>query len=172
MRSGTGARRRTSWSLGPFGTSAISISNGTALFPTGAVATQDGLTIVRSRGEVLLMLSATDQLLGGWGEISLGLCIVSENAFAVGITAVPHPSTDIAWDGWLWYWTGALRSITTSAVLLGQDLPAQARIVVDSKAMRKIKATDVLVGVIEVGTEAGTATITAEMNTRILLKLS
>ena len=172
-RFSTGQRRRTSWVGGPAGSLTFSASNATGAFTVGSQALVDGLTLVRLRGELLVFLTASNASDGGWDEVAVGVCIVSENAFNVGITAIPTPATDIAWDGWLWYWTGSLK---TPRVDAGPDNisieGSMARIVVDSKAMRKIKATDVIVGVAEVGTEDGVATMELKMESRALVKLS
>ena len=46
------------------------------------------------------------------------------------------------------------------------------RMTIDSKAMRKFKETDVLVGVIETADEIGTSVLKANMNVRLLSKLA
>ncbi len=141
-------RRKTSWGVGPEGT--LTISDVTpAGFPITAVVADTDLTIVRIRGEVNMFLQVTDSGLGGFGRIGLGICIVSENAAGVGQTAVPHPITDLAWDGWLWHWTGSLQtplSSTEGTGLAGSD---SYRLVIDNKAMRKIHTTDTIIGMVE-----------------------
>ena len=103
--------------------------------------------------------------------MAIGICNVSENASGVGITAVPHPITDMSWDGWLYHaLLGPLISLTTTEE--GQTGLAMIRHEIDSKAMRKLKAQDVTVGVVEVSTEIGTATMTFQARTRILDKLA
>ena len=137
------------------------------LFPTGITASVDGLTIVRTRGELLLTLSSTPVAGDGWPEIAFGICIVSENAAGIGVTAIPDPIADIAWDGWYVYWTGAIH--TGQNNLYGPA--AAARIVIDNKAMRKHKNTDVAVGVISFLGEEQTSVVEARLNTRELVLL-
>jgi len=125
--------------------------------------------MVRTRGELLLTISAISAAGDGFPRLAAGICIVSENAFGVGVTAVPTPLTDIAWDGWLWHSMGACFGQVSGN--FGNDGAQVIRWVIDSKAMRKIKQTDISIGVIELGTETGTATLLADLNTRELVKI-
>ena len=168
-RSGT---RDTSWSVGPQGsTGAISVV-GTAMFPTNAVADVADKTLIRTRGELLLVLNAADSGIAGFNQLAFGMCIVSQNAAGIGVTAVPDPIADIAWEGWFVYWTGALVGGSgTEADFVG-GIGATARIVIDSKAMRKLNETDVVVGVLGIAQEVATATMIGVLNTRLLSKVS
>jgi len=163
-----GLRRKTAWSGGPVG--ALSITgNSTNLIAIGSQAIDDGLTIVRIRGEILFGLTVTGVLLDGFRQVAAGLCIVNENAFNVGITAIPGPISDIGWDGWLWYWTGALFAAnTTPSGNLGTEV---ARMVIDSKAIRKQKESDVLVAVVDTASIDGTTNLEVRFNSRMLDKL-
>ena len=160
-------RHRPSWSLGPSGTVARTMS-GSSLFLTGAQATIDEVTIVRTRGILVLQLIVADAALAGYTG-AVGICNVTENAFNAGIASIPTPVTDIAWDGWLWYQLFALNAITAT-IADGVNAGAMFKqFTVDSKAMRKTNVTDVIVGVIEV-TEATNATLHARLDTRMLSK--
>ena len=161
------ARRRVTWDQGPNGgTGAISVS-GTTLFPTGAEAVVDDLTIVRTRGSLLLLIDSVAALGDGFSW-AFGLCVVSNNAAGIGVTAVPEPLTDIAWDGWFYHDQGDLKGVTTSTTdNLGGKID---RRVVDSKAMRKIHSTDVILAVLQV-VETGTAVMRAFYRSRMLVKL-
>ena len=165
------SRRKTTWSAGPSGAIEITAS-GSALFLAGAAAADDGLTLVRTRGELLVYLSSVNVALDGM-KVAVGICIVSENAFNVGIMAIPQPLTDIGWDGWLWYWTGHMEAVgnITEADFQGQLGAMAARIEIDSKAMRKIKRTDVQCAVVEV-VESGTVAVQLRLDIRVLDKLS
>ena len=83
---------------------------------------------------------------------------------------MPQPVDDQAWDGWFWYWTGTLSAMSLDDDVSGQAPAGGARVVVDSKAMRKFTETDVIVGVIQV-VESGAAVMRATLETRTLLKL-
>ena len=145
-------------------------TNSNTLFAEGAASGEDGTTHIRLRGELLLALTSVGSVLDGFPEVAAGVCIVTDNAFGVGITAIPDPIVDQAWDGWLWYWTGAI--IATNATLGRGSVSAEVRLSIDSKAMRKFKATDVMCGVISTADEVGVAGMQATLNTRALDKLS
>jgi len=137
----------------------------------GQAAGSDGLTLVRIRGEVLLFIEAATSVGDGFIQYALGICDVSENAAGIGVTAIPAPLTDVAWDGWIWHHSGAgIISLTTTEE--GNTGTAVIRIPIDNKAMRKTPATNVLVGVIELGTEVGAPIVRMSANTRILDKLA
>ena len=99
---------------------------------------------------------------------AFGMTIISENAFNVGITAMPDPLVDIAWDGWFVHETGILLATDSTPAENAQN--ASQTIVIDSKAMRKQHNTDVTVAVLGV-TEVGTCTMQASLITRVLDKL-
>ena len=164
----TGVRRKVSWSGGPVGQTAILTATSTVLFPNVAEAALDDLTIVRTRGQLMVQLITADAALAGF-EWAFGMCVVSQNAAGIGVTAVPDPLSDIAWDGWFVYETGFAVSADASP---SEAAPgSQLAISIDSKAMRKMHLTDTIVGVFAV-TEIGTATMQAALATRILVKLS
>ncbi len=95
--------------------------------------------------------------------------IVSENAAGIGITAIPTPLIDIAWDGWMVHEQGQLMAQST-ALSEGGGTQSQ-RVKIDSKAMRKFRATDTLVAVLQV-TETGDGTsMNASLKSRMLVKL-
>ena len=165
-------RRRTAWSAGPRQSAVPSITaNGSFLWALGAQATLDGLTLVRVRGSLTTWLEVVTAIGDGFARVGFGLCNVSENAFNIGVTAVPTPLTDIGWDGWLWH--------ALVAPLIGLSVTeadnrgplGQVRLEIDSKAMRKTRSSDVLVGVAEVSGEIGTATLQFMSECRILDKL-
>ena len=161
----TGSRRQTAWSDGPFGTNAFTVSDTVLPFGTGFTSIEEGSTIVRFRGQIVGFLSASGSGIDGFERIAFGICIVSQNAAGIGVTAIPDPLVDIGWDGWLWHELFSCRgSLTTEQ--------AQFRASIDNKAMRKFRATDVVVGMVSVGSEVGTATLQVALNSRMLLKLA
>jgi len=139
------------------------------MFLIGAQAAVPELTIIRTRGELTINCAASGADDSGF-QYAFGLCIVNENAFGVGITAIPGPFTDVDWDGWHVYHTGTVRS---SDVSVGGPAAGvgSVRIPIDSKAMRKIRITDIVVGVIETSVEFGTGVINCSLMTRQLVKL-
>ena len=161
-------KRRPGWSAGPGGTINVTSST-TVLFGATAVVASDDVTIIRTRGELTLFLSAAGAILDGFTG-AVGICKVTQNAAGIGVTAVPHPVTDIAWDGWLWYQFFSVKAPTATIGDAQASAMASVRYVVDSKAMRKSNLTDTFVAVIE-PTEVGTATLNARLDTRLLSKI-
>jgi len=162
-------RRKTGWDVGPNEPSANLSAAGATVWSVGSQATLDGLTVVRIRGEFSIQLRTVTTIGDGFASYSIGICNVTENAAGIGVTAIPSPLTDIGWDGWIWYHSGAaIFGMETTEVSRSYS---SFRMPIDSKAMRKTRATDLLVGVIELGTEVGAATLVFSANTRILDKL-
>ena len=156
-------RRKTSWAVGPGGTSLLSIAAPqTSVVGSGATSLEDGLTVVRLRGELLLRLQTptTDGFTGAFG---IALCTAA--AFAVGITALQKPISDEDWDGWLYHQYFAINGEAAG------DLDTVVRTVVDSKAMRKLPQDMVVFSAIQTSIETGTATLQVFFNSRMLVKL-
>ena len=171
-----GLRRKTSWALGPFGDTGGLSANGATVFGVAAQADLEGMTIVRIRGELLVHLFSNATAGDGFPRCAVGLCIVTENAAGVGVTAIPSPIADLSWDGWMWHKMFSLvgADVVGAAVVSHSvsDVTKAARFEIDSKAMRKIKNTDLLIGVAELADEIGTAVVEMQLNTRQLVKLS
>ena len=127
----------------------------------------DGLTIVRTRGEMLFSLRSTSAVGEGF-LVGAALGIVTNDAFAVGVTAVPSPIDDIDWDGWYWH---QLVHLFEAVGVSDDGITTNARIQIDSKAMRKIGVNETAFMVIE-GAEVGTSVVAAFGLTRMLLKLA
>ncbi len=107
------------------------------------------------------MAAATDSYLG-----SAGIAVVTLDAFNAGIGSVPNPETDADWDGWLWYSKIQLMGgITGDGAVAGV-----VRTEIDSKAMRKVRINDVIIGVHRY-VEVGTAVLISNAATRFLFKL-
>ena len=101
-------------------------------------------TIRRIRGTwgATLNAGAVQELL----IVRAGIRIVSSDAANVGITVIPGPALDRRSD---WIWTGQLYlSSGAEAAIIPQQLSSVG--VIDSKAMRKVRATDVVLFVVEV----------------------
>ena len=142
------------------------------LFPLAAQSVAEGQTIVRIRGELLVFLSVATAALDGF-RWAFGMGIVSENAGDVGVTAVPSPIVDIAWDGWMVYETGHctgwdILPATGNNANAGSSM---VRITIDSKAMRKFRFSDILMPVFAATDEVGAAVIQANLSSRVLVKL-
>jgi len=176
----SGQRRLTAWEIGPAsgstdGAPETVAGSGAVVMTNAVIAVADGLTIVRVRGEVSAFFSASSAAQGGFHG-AIGLCIVNENAAVVGVSAMPHPVADQEWDGWLFHrWLSIISAgIIDTGVSKSNDTinttSAAVRFELDSKAMRKFPADQVLVAIAE-WTEIGTATMRFSMATRVLVKL-
>ena len=127
--------------------------------------TDEGLTLVRTRGLLRLQLQSVDAAGSGF-EGACGLQIVTAEAFAIGVTAMPSPQTDPEWEGWIWH---SFFSLRPGSALSG--LAGITEFEIDSKAMRKLPEGAVMMGVVEV-VETGAAVMLFYLDTRILVKLS
>ena len=122
-------------------------------------------TIVRTRG--LFGLQSDQQVAAEFQVASLGMCVVSEQAAAIGVTAVPTPETDRSSDLWFMY-ESISRAFATEA---GGGMVAdfQYSRYFDSKAMRKVEDGNDIVVVVEAdGISDG---VVASVSARMLIKL-
>ncbi len=140
-------RRETSWALGPRvgmgsgGTNSQSAS-GSAILGAGAVLSIEGATLVRLRGNIQIYLTTSAALQNGFeGSVALG--VFTSEAFAIGVTAVPLPLTDVEWDGWIWNQQFRVEGPVSTGIGAFQTYP------VDTKAMRKLRVGDTVALVAE-----------------------
>ena len=159
-------RRRRSWEIGPGSTSPTSFTtSAVAIIGNVAQATADGITLARIRGQLNYFLHSGTALGDGF-QGAFGICIVPENAFGVGVTAVPTPIADVNWDGWMYHhFISSHIGVTNNA-----DGSAQAQVEVDTKAMRKLKNTDGVIAVVEL-IESGSADLRLFFDSRMLALL-
>ena len=162
-----GPSRQVSWEVGPRGSVATSTTSN-SLFPTAAEAALDKLTIVRTRGQLIVEYTTGDAVAEGH-EWAFGMCIVSQNAAGIGVTAVPDPLIDIAWEGWFVYEMGIVKQVGTT--LDQSEIGAGQRIEIDSKAMRKLRITDNVVAVFSNTIVGSPGQVRASMLSRMLVKL-
>ena len=164
---GNVSQRKVTWAVGPNGQTPLLSSGTNNLFPIAVQSIQDDQTIVRTRGSLLVQLVSASAGLEGFAW-HFGMAIVTENAAGIGVTAVPDPLIDIAWDGWFVYETGHVVGVDATP---DEASPGSVQVIkIDSKAMRKIHASDVVVALFSV-TEIGAATMQAALSTRLLFKL-
>ena len=162
-------RRLVQWELGPGGDDIATLdrldftASGTSILGTGAIATEP-ITVVRTRGFISFQLTASAAALDGY-NIAYGVGVVTADAFAIGVTAVPNPFDDIEWAGWLVHGMTALHSVTATV-----DENDMLLIEFDSKAQRKVGVNEVVFLAIQVG-ETGTAVMSARGASRMLIKL-
>jgi len=164
------SKRMTTWGLGPEEVNGAFSASGSQGWSSGtSLTTEAKVTITRIRGIFHVFLTAATAAGDGFSGAA-GLCLVSATAFGAGDGSVPTPITDISYP-WIWHQFFDIRALTTTFAD-GVNAPsASFRTMIDSKAMRIQGSEQILMGVTEV-TEAGTAVMEVQADTRILDKLS
>jgi len=164
------ARRKSSWEIGPGrGRATITASLTPVFVGTGAAATEDGLTLVRLRGDLYIRLiaaAASGDIMSGW----FGIGITSTQGFAVGITAVPTPVTELAEENWIFMHHWSVESVQ-DAEALNRGGIGGLHIPVDTKAMRKFNVGDVMYAAVEASSTSGTPVASFEFDSRALVLL-
>ena len=156
-----GKQRLTQW-IGPPDQNFVSVASGGASL-ISSVLFEEPVTLMRTRGEMSIELNsyAADLAIAG----AIGAGVVSAEALAIGITAVPTPFRDADWGGWfLWRSFGKRYEFqdATGAFLASWSFE------VDSKAMRKVSPNEAIVFIAE--SQSGAFSIFD--GTRGLIKLS
>ena len=162
---GGSLRRDTVWFQFPFveTTLAASATASLSYLLNAAALELRPFTVVRSRFNWFVrsdQSAATELYIGNFG-----FCVISDQAAAVGVAAVPTPATDLGSDLWfmLDQWIG-------NFTLVGTDVTTEVRSSkIDSKAMRKVDIGQDIAGVIEAG--IGGSGVTIGTVGRMLVKL-
>jgi len=160
-------RRQNLWlNVAPSNTTLASASTATITNTLNAAALSlRPFTVVRSRG-FWHVTSDQNAAIENWG-CSLGMCVVSDQAVAIGVTAVPTPSTDLGSDLFFLHETVYGRLVADSTA--GRMSEVGSGQTYDSKAMRKVDDGQDLVVVIETPAIIGSAVVL--LMGRILIKL-
>jgi len=159
-------RRETLWFELAATTTTLGAASTAVLF-TGLDATLLAMrpfTVVRVRG---MLHVASDQIAATEDyQAAIGLAVVSDQAIAIGVTAVPTPFTDIGSDLWFLHEIvlGTLRFSTAS----GWNDVGHLR-VLDSRAMRKVEEGQDIDVSIE--TSAASTGVVVQKAGRLLIKL-
>ena len=113
----------------------LSSAGGTLIFSlnTAALALRP-FTVIRSRFQLFIDSdqSAVDEV----QVAGFGIAVVSDQAVAIGVTAVPTPITNLGSD--LWFVHQLCYGATTHSDSVGSGSTIGVNIPVDSKAMRKV----------------------------------
>ncbi len=128
-------KRLTSWfEFQPVEATLVAVG-GTIFFSLNAAALAlRPFTVVRSR---FLVSIASDQVAASETQVgAVGLAVVSDQANAIGVTAVPTPITDMGSD--LWFVHQLLYNEMIFGSAIGFQTQAQRIYEIDSKAMRKV----------------------------------
>jgi len=159
-------RRSTSWEVGPGGDVLESTSaSSSSIIGDGAAVTFDGDTLVRIRGSLQAYLT-TGATPGDGFHCGFGIGLITGDAFAASV--FPDPLVEAGWDGWIYHRFYDLHVPVTAGI--GEVGTAAITFEVDSKAMRKLVATDVIFAALE-AVEVGTAVMETYFDSRALLKL-
>ena len=145
----SGSRRSTSWlAINPASATLVS-SGGTILHSLDAeTLAKRPFTIIRTH---LVLHLQSDQAAASEIQVgAFGMAVVSDQANAIGVTAVPTPITDL--DSDLFFVHQALISNFLFASGVGFQEPAGQFLTVDSKAMRKVNDDQDVVSVVELAT--------------------
>jgi len=140
----TRQRRATQWLQSAIDTGSTSLAAGAAVLDQ-SFAFGEKATIVRTRGRLWVksdQIASTEEPFG-----AIGLAVVTDQAFAIGVTAVPTPITDASSDNWfLWEpWQASM----VAATQVGFSGDSWTGYELDSKAMRKVDDGDTVVVVLE-----------------------
>ncbi len=159
-------RRQTRWIGLTEARNTLAAANTAVLVTTAnaALLALRPFTIVRTRG-VLLMNSDQSTATEDW-QVTYGHAIVSEQAAAIGVTAVPTPNADRGSDLWYVYEEG-MGQVFNNTNIGVFHLSRVYRF--DSRAMRKVEDGQDLVSVAETGSLSDGVTIVAAG--RFLIKL-
>ena len=163
------SRRSTSWGVGVGGSlPSVFVASSTAILGSGVVIEEDGSTIVRIRGSLQAFLSVQDAAGSGY-HCALGICLVNDDAFGIGVTAIPDPVDDVSFDGWIYHRFFDVHAVTATEADGSNAVAAAVQFEVDSKAMRKWDDFMTLVAVLQV-VENGAATLQVFFDSRMLVK--
>ncbi len=119
----------------------------------GMVTVNQSSTLMRTRGEILLVLDGPGD--GDTMSVGCGLIIGTDDNVAAGATAFPSPVTDLDAQ-WLWHGFILLRAQSASQSEAGGG--QTGRLTIDSKAMRKVRQNDQVVLAVQGVVLAGSPT--------------
>jgi len=120
-------------------------------------------TMFRARGELTANMdvaAADDGMVLG-----CGLIVLDDAVVAAGATAMPSPATDLN-ANWWWHSFIGLRALATSNEGLAGG--ASGRILIDTKAMRKVKQNESIVLVVDAVLTSGSPSCDVTGGVRVL----
>ena len=163
------AARRTSWEGSNV---ALSLTTGVqaqqALVTEAVLETFPNPTVVRIRGELVVGVTAFGAA-GANTNLTLGIKLATASAFAAGGASIESPNTEIGSD-WIWWNAAPTRNSTTLVTDSTGNVGTLFRVMVDSKAMRKVGPNQVLILVAHNVVAGSTQTIAINGVIRVLLK--
>ena len=168
VRGNRGPRRKTSWfDFASLQTDFTGLAANSALLFSSLNAAALALrpfTIVRTRG---LLTVTTDQIAATERPFgAFGISVVTDQATAIGITAVPQPGDDAGSDEFL-LWEPWSANVQLGSNIGFADLGRT--FVLDSKAMRKVDIGQDVVAVMD--NQSNTDAVDFALTYRMLVKL-
>ena len=155
------------WGAGVGGSALTTIvTSSSVVLGSGVQTTGSELTLLRTRGICDLFLQGSGAADGDGMFGAIGIGVFTDPAFIAGVGSLPTPVTDVEWNGWLWH---SFFSVHNPDITFGGSPVVHQRFEIDSKAMRKFDASQVMAAVIET-VEIGTAVLNVFMDTRILFQ--
>ena len=136
-------------------------------FSFGLTTAESALTIVRTRGQMLVTIvdnSGVRQIMQG----AMGIILVSSDAFSAGIGSLPGPISDDQND---WYVWAPFTLSTLDGTADDQAISQTVRVDFDSRGMRKSKFGDVAAIVLEIESDVAAGGIDASLIAREQFKL-
>ena len=156
-----GTRQRKHWH-GTANASVAFTSASTAIIASLGIT--DPVTILRTLGSSLVSIGpalvADDRAV-----VTLGLGLVSTDAFVVGASAMPDPANEPEFD-WLWWYAA---HVHLPDVDQAGGVASAMRIAVNSKAMRRASHQETLVLIGQYENILGTPTVHVNASLRILI---
>jgi len=131
-------------------------------------AALERITLARVRGQAFVHMDAGAAL--DSMQVALGLIVVDSNAFTVGGAAsLPSPLAEIE-QSWVWHQIFTMGP-AVSATDDGGDISRNVRVMIDSKAQRKMQAEDTLAFVFAATILAGSPTFDIQAAARFMFLL-
>ena len=163
-----GVRRETVWFTFPDTTVTLAAGAANLMFTlNGAALALEPFTIVRTH--FYLFVRSNQVTAAETYGVSLGGAVVSDQAAAIGVTAVPNPIADRGSD--LWWFYQATMGHFQFASGVGFDSNGGQYYAIDSKAMRKVDiGQDLAISVENSG--VSTDGVTAIVGGRMLVKVT
>ena len=164
------SKRMSAWDEAAISAGQAIASSAKTGWATGSsLATETAATIVRIRGYVQVILTVGTSAGDGF-QCAVGLGLIEDTAFSIGITALPGPISDPEWPGWMYHKYFSIRSLGVQDAAINAQSNV-LRFEIDSKAMRKEKAGQTFFGMWET-IETGTASGLFDGRVRVLNLLS
>ena len=161
------AVRETSWfGISPTNTN-LPAANSAILFTglTAGLLAMRPFTVIRTRG--FWHISSDQEIADEVQQVGMSLSVVSDQALAIGITAVPTPFADVESDLFFMYELLTTRFLLGSAVGFAGDFGVGAKF--DSRAMRKVEEGQDLAYVLEAASTSNGTNV--QKAGRVLIKL-